>query len=46
MFISGSIITPRGPLWGFQTRKITPELLRTPLITPELLRSQVDGRVR
>ena len=32
MFISGSVITPRGPLWGFPTRKITPQIFRTVLI--------------
>ena len=45
MFISGSLITPRGSLWGFLTREITPKILRTPLTTPELLRHWVDGLV-
>ena len=46
MFISGSLITPRGPLWGFPTHEITPELLRTPFITPESLRHRVEGHAR
>ena len=45
MLISGSLITPRGSLWEFCTREITPKILRTPLITPELLRHRVDGLV-
>ena len=46
MFISGSLITPRGSLWGFPKRKITPELLRTLLLLQNYSATGLKGHAR
>ena len=46
MFISGSLITPRGSLWGFPKREITPELLRTLLLLQNYSATGLKGHAR